>query len=1004
MGDYYIELSFDAVDVIAIGRGCYVIHNGHKFEIMTNVTPDYANGGYRYTLRFESQQSQMKRCKVFWREGENLEVSFSDTATLSSLGKIIVDNVNAFLGSNNWVMGSVPQGLETTLKTVSFNGDYCWDAVSNIAEVFGVEWWTEETDGKVRLCFGKLENGDAVEFRRGDIVTSIPSKKGNSAEYGTRFYVFGSTKNLPSDYGSTAEGGVVSHIIENRLHLPNGQQYIDAWENIAQEDIVEQVVFFDDIYPTNVETITSTTWTTEIIDNDTRKVYTVYCENTPFTLDNIIEGEQIQANFTSGDLIGQTFNIEINGSAFDKKFKIIPNIYGEGVEGALPNDSLYPKAGDKFILIGVQLPNERIKEAERELLKVGTEYAQKNSSDTDVYDCPTNVVYCHNNDCNYDLGQRVILVGEQFGEGRASRIQAYSKKLYDEYQATYTVGDNSAYSRLASLEKAIQKSEYGERVGLEANLIRSKSDNTAPTDHNTYSALAIEKYFLSKLRGGTVNGHTDFAKGISLYGIKIAYDPETKTFFLDGNLAISGDMAIRAMLGDLDVPTIMDALVTDNENLKVIDGVLTFVGKTGEGGGGLDYTQLAKYLTDNGYATEGWVEEQNFVQEDDTIDLANRLVEEDLADLNNGTAGRLFTMTSGYGSTDGNKPTAEWVTGITLRVANNNAFRKQIAIAPTNAGTMYFRREDGGVWGAWKTILDSSNYLYYALPISGGAIKADGTIELSRSGDDRKTKVVSNGIICNAPSSASWGAGLYMQNQSGGSLGAAAAAFGSGGSLTYYYYGGEYNSPKMVILPNGDAGFGTTAPTGRVQINHSAFDNGLILNRTAANSGAGIKFLANGSKLGTVGINGTKTFEVAGDSGIVFSVDVTTGNTVAAGGVTARSTSDKRLKKNFEDINATEVLMSLGKVQSFEYVDSEVEANPIYKGKHIGLVYQNVKGSALDKMCQEREDGYGALNYLDTSFISLLAGVCQEQAEMIKELKREVEQLKEKVDLLERRG
>lgn len=670
MGDYYIELAFDAVDVIAIRRGCYILHGGHKFEIMTNITPEYANGGYRYTLRFEAQQSQMKRCKVFWREGENLEVSFSDTATLSSLAKIIVDNVNAFLGSDNWVVGSVPEDLENTLKTVSFNGDYCWDAVSNIAEAFNVEWWTEEVDGNVRLCFGKLEKGDVVEFRRGDIVSSIPAKKGNSAEYGTRFYVFGSTKNLPSDYGSTSEGGVVSHIIENRLHLPNGQQYIDAWQNLAKEDIIEQVVFFDDIYPTNIETITSVTWTTEVIQNDLRKVYTVYCENTPFTLDNIIEGEQIQANFTSGDLIGQTFDIEINRSSFDKKFKIIPNIFGESIEGALPNDSLYPKVGDTFILTGVQLPEERVREAERELLKVGNEYAQKNSSDTDVYDCPTNAVYCHSNDCNYDLGQRVVLAGEQFGEGRVSRIQGYEKKLWDEYQATYTVGDNSPYSRLASLEKAIQKSEYGERVGLEANLIRSKSDNTVPTDHNTYSALAIEKYFLSKSRGGTVKGHTDFAKGISMYGIPFVYDEVTHSFFLDANLVLSGDLAMRSLLSGMNVPSIMDSLVIDDDTLKIIGGVLqlnpdlilgggesggiteqqlkdyvanvllTYATKkyvddaianlpSGGGGDGITVEELANYLSANKYATQTWVSENRWIKPTRTVTSSTTLTASD---------------------------------------------------------------------------------------------------------------------------------------------------------------------------------------------------------------------------------------------------------------------------------------------------------------------------------------------------------------------------------------
>ena len=45
---------------------------------------------------------------------------------------------------------------------------------------------------------------------------------------------------------------------------------------------------------------------------------------------------------------------------------------------------------------------------------------------------------------------------------------------------------------------------------------------------------------------------------------------------------------------------------------------------------------------------------------------SNRLIEEVVTDLNNATPGRIFTMTSGYGSTAGNKPTEYWVTGLTL--------------------------------------------------------------------------------------------------------------------------------------------------------------------------------------------------------------------------------------------------------------------------------------------------------------------------------------------------
>lgn len=86
---------------------------------------------------------------------------------------------------------------------------------------------------------------------------NIPAKKGDDSSYGTRFYVFGSTRNLTSDYGQAPQGGETNHVSEIRLRLPDGQRYIDAIPGISGSNIVEQVVFFDDIYPKNTETVTS---------------------------------------------------------------------------------------------------------------------------------------------------------------------------------------------------------------------------------------------------------------------------------------------------------------------------------------------------------------------------------------------------------------------------------------------------------------------------------------------------------------------------------------------------------------------------------------------------------------------------------------------------------------------------------------------------------------------------------------------------------------------------
>ena len=535
MGDYYIQLSFETAEQVDFKTGSYILYGGRKFEIISQKSrPEYnaTTGGYKYTPKFEARQNHMKRRKVFWLKGANDEATFSDTTDLASFGNLIADNMNAFLGTTDWKVATVPDDLAKQVKLVSFDADYCWDAINTIAETFDVEWWTVENGDEIWIYFGKLEFGTPERFERGDVVSSIPEQKGDNSNYGTRFYVFGSTRNLTSDYASSEQGGVTNHISETRLHLPNGQQYIDAWTPLDPNDIVEQVAFFEDIYPKNTETVTSIERVERSMDDGTKfYAYVMVCADTPFTPDDLIAGETIGAHFTSGSLNGWDFELSINKSRFDKKFEIIAQTQDSGEERPIiiPNESLHPEPGDTFVLTGVNLPEERIREAEQELLEAGKSWAAKNSSDTDVYPCPTNPVYCQENDKNYDVGQKVLLIGPRFGEqGRLSRIQGYEKKLYNEYIATYTVGDNTAYSRFGKIEKSIEAAAYAERIGVVSGvgiyLIRSKYDLTYPTDYNTYSALAIETLFLNKRKGGVVQGDTLFSEDVAVGGDIVSRD------------------------------------------------------------------------------------------------------------------------------------------------------------------------------------------------------------------------------------------------------------------------------------------------------------------------------------------------------------------------------------------------------------------------------------------------------------------------------------------------
>lgn len=535
MGDYYIELPFNLLEPTTFARGSYITYKGRKFEIMSTVRPEFDNktGGYKYTLKFEAQQNHMKRFVCFWLGGDNPEAVFHNTTDLESFAALIVANMNKQLGGENWQVGTITVDNPKAAKLVSFNGDKCWDILNTIAETFETEWWTEENGDLISLCFGKLDFGSPEEFRQGNVVKNIPAKKGDDSSYGTRFYVFGSTRNLTSDYGQAPQGGETNHVSEIRLRLPDGQRYIDAIPGLSGSDIVEQVVFFDDIYPKNTETVTSIeTVDREIIEGQTDKAYVMYCKDTPFRPSDMIKGETLGATFTSGSLMGRDFELSINykpetwkpEDGFDKKFEIIAQVESSGESQLIiPNESLHPEPGDTFVITGVKLPKERIEEAEKELLKAGESYAAKHSSDTDVYDCETNPVYCQENKKNYDAGQAVRLVDPRFGEsGRLSRIQGYEKKLYNEYIATYTVGDNTAYSRIGNIESEVKANLYAQRIGVTESgasiYLITRYDSTAAADYNAYSAKRALWEFANKQFPDTFKGKMTFDDGAQFGG------------------------------------------------------------------------------------------------------------------------------------------------------------------------------------------------------------------------------------------------------------------------------------------------------------------------------------------------------------------------------------------------------------------------------------------------------------------------------------------------------
>lgn len=227
-------------------------------------------------------------------------------------------------------------------------------------------------------------------------------------------------------------------------------------------------------------------------------------------------------------------------------------------------------------------------------------------------------------------------------------------------------------------------------------------------------------------------------------------------------------------------------------------------------------------------------------------------------------------------------------------------------------------------------------------------------IEFQPGDAGRKTVITNGGSFLLYGSTGGWAAGLgYYGSDGTTSLGNAAGAYGSGNTLNYYYYGGTYSSPKMVLLPGGNFGIGTTAPSQKLHV---------------------------------------------------------AGNILATGSITAKAVSDIRLKTIVkEEVDYRKKLLGLGSVVDFYYNDKAIQRNTgaVDRERHTGLVYQSAKEIGLPNFCHTDDDGYGAINYLCTDYINLIAGalqqtiVAQETIEQrVERLERENKELKCKLNNL----
>nr|DAO08758.1 MAG TPA: tail protein [Caudoviricetes sp.] len=547
MQSHYCKLSFKLSRPTYFLLGDFIETPYGRFELIDlTKAKDNDTIGYSYEIQFDAYYRKLKNKILKYRPNTgSQEATFSLTSKISTHIEVIMKNLayyakldKSYLYDPNFE----GEGTDYTYvidasvdanaaKLITYSNSSILDAIANIAQTFGCEWWFE---GNI-LHFGTCENTNAItDFRLNDNIVSMSSSQSQST-YANRVYAFGAARNLPSGYKNDSDADITKDgVVEKRLMLPtsaecseqnkqmlaeNGFELKNGYIQVGglhEDQYVEGVTTNDDIYPRNlIKTSKVTSYEKDVEDESTpeegdyikRTFYRVNSltivnddgEKTgdmAFRKAYILSGKNLHIVFQSGSLNGMDFECEFNPDGVpeilldddgnpifkDGKEQINPKsqvfeiVANEDYGRFLPDTTLHPKDGDTFVLYNwnsTKLGDALVPSASNELLADAIKNLKKSVIDPTTYTCTAedNYSYNHGRGNLHGVGDRVNLYNKGYGDGyRSSRVIGYEFSLDIPFDgAKYYVGEKPSYSRLNAMESKIEELIYNGQSYLNGN-------------------------------------------------------------------------------------------------------------------------------------------------------------------------------------------------------------------------------------------------------------------------------------------------------------------------------------------------------------------------------------------------------------------------------------------------------------------------------------------------------------------------------------------------------
>ena len=355
-----VVLHFRSDQDIKLEQGATIEFLGNTYTLVyPQETKKLWRGYLEYIATFYSSAEQLKH-KLLKDPSNIARTSFVFAGSPTDFATLVARSMG-----HKWSVGNC---VATSYdKTIAFKEESCWAALGRVAEEFHTEWVVEGKSISLRKDERFKEDPLPLSYGKGNGFLSGVSQRGNTDNLPiSRLYVLGSSRNIdPTKYGASTLHLPKSWSSE-RMRTDEAGNYIELIEGNGAEGAME----LSDLYPHRVGVVSSV-----VVANEAKHFYDVIDSSIPDELnynDYRIRGEKAILKFETGALAGRQFEIRQSETALsgyhhqERRFELIPS---EQDGFIMPSKEWAPKAGDKYAVFGIALPQEYVTRAENELLK-----------------------------------------------------------------------------------------------------------------------------------------------------------------------------------------------------------------------------------------------------------------------------------------------------------------------------------------------------------------------------------------------------------------------------------------------------------------------------------------------------------------------------------------------------------------------------------------------------------------------------------------------------------